>query len=231
LKDRSNFLVFIMLDHSDPPPWLPDNQIRLNFSDYGLKEAIGAIKYRLQELGAVVREETISERAARSARIHGYDRETQRLFGCQEGVEQATDAAALYLANVAKFAGDLRESFPNFRIGQNIREVAFTTGTASFRTEWSCSSINILRDASIEIRIYSHKIPLPGDPVHFGNPPASCRDVRFSPHREDGRGWCWKSTKDNQLRTSEELAKYAVGLFLDQVEGKGDRETFQAFFI
>jgi hypothetical protein len=167
-----DFLLFVMLDGSVPPRWLPENRMRFNFEEYGLSGAIGAIKFRLQELGAVVKEESLVERAARIARIADFEAESRRLYDSEQGVEQATGAASEYLEMVAELAAtQLRESFPRLRIGKNLAEVAFTTGRASFSTCWESSS-NKLYHAFITIGIYRQRIDLPGDPRTFRNPPS-----------------------------------------------------------
>ena len=55
LKDGWGSLVFVVLDRTKPiPKWLPDGRIRFNFEDYGMEQAIGAVKMRVQELGGVL---------------------------------------------------------------------------------------------------------------------------------------------------------------------------------
>jgi len=66
LKDGWDFLLFVMLnDSDDPPKWLPQSEIRLSFQQYGLEELIGAVKFRAQKLGSIVKSETAVDRAKR----------------------------------------------------------------------------------------------------------------------------------------------------------------------
>jgi hypothetical protein len=66
LEDGWDFLLFVMLNHSDQPPkWLPKSEIRLSFQQYGLDQLLGAIKVRAQKLGSRVRSETTVDRAKR----------------------------------------------------------------------------------------------------------------------------------------------------------------------
>jgi hypothetical protein len=45
-------LLFIVLDRTNPlPVWLPQNHVRFNYEDFGLEQAVGAIKARVQENG------------------------------------------------------------------------------------------------------------------------------------------------------------------------------------
>jgi hypothetical protein len=52
LKHGWEGLFFMMLDKtSTPPPWLPHTHVRFNYTDFGLEQAVGAIKARVQERG------------------------------------------------------------------------------------------------------------------------------------------------------------------------------------
>jgi hypothetical protein len=55
LVDRFESLFFVMLDKdSTPPVWLPSTYVRFNYADFGLEEAVGAIKRRVQERGGTL---------------------------------------------------------------------------------------------------------------------------------------------------------------------------------
>ena len=67
LKEGAGFLFFVMIDpRSVPPPWVPDKHIRFNLTDFGLEQAVGAIKLRVQDAGGRLRKEGIAERARRA---------------------------------------------------------------------------------------------------------------------------------------------------------------------
>ncbi len=64
LKHGWHRLFFIVLDKTSTLPiWLPLNHVRFNYGDFGLEQAIGAIKARVQESGGVVAPLTASKRA------------------------------------------------------------------------------------------------------------------------------------------------------------------------
>src|SRR5215469_4940287 len=57
-------LFFMVLNQKDKiPVWLPTNHVRFNYADYGLEQAVGAIKARVQENGGQNRPLTALKRA------------------------------------------------------------------------------------------------------------------------------------------------------------------------
>ena len=59
--------LFVMLESGQqPPPWLPEMNIRLDYSLYGLDQLIGAIKTRVQKLGGLLHKEDAVTRARRA---------------------------------------------------------------------------------------------------------------------------------------------------------------------
>jgi hypothetical protein len=61
IKDRClaqgwQSLFFMSLDKTAKPPvWLPHTHIRCSYEDFGLEQAVGAIKGRVQECGGVIK--------------------------------------------------------------------------------------------------------------------------------------------------------------------------------
>ena len=57
-------LFFVVLDKkSTIPLWLPQTHVRFNYADFGLEQAIGAIKARVQECGGSIEPMTALKRA------------------------------------------------------------------------------------------------------------------------------------------------------------------------
>jgi hypothetical protein len=54
-------LFFIVLDKTSTLPiWLPGNYVRFNYADFGVEQAVGAIKARVQENGGVLTPLTVN---------------------------------------------------------------------------------------------------------------------------------------------------------------------------
>jgi hypothetical protein len=64
LKDRFQSLFFMTLDKTSAlPAWLPLTHVRFSYADYGLDQAVGAIKARVQEAGGIIATPTAAKRA------------------------------------------------------------------------------------------------------------------------------------------------------------------------
>ncbi|PZP84145.1 MAG: hypothetical protein DI582_09515, partial [Azospirillum brasilense] len=62
------------------PVWLPKTHVRLNYTDYGIKQAVGAVKARVEELGGKL-ERPSAQAVARSAKIElAYEATRQSKF-------------------------------------------------------------------------------------------------------------------------------------------------------
>ena len=82
-------LFFMMLDNtSSPPKWLPDAHVRFNYADFGLEQAIGAIKARVQERGGAMVPLTALKRAELSRNESQYLQEKRELCSRYDIVKQ-----------------------------------------------------------------------------------------------------------------------------------------------
>src|SRR6185312_3769185 len=115
--------ILVNLDGSAPPMWYPNRNIWLDLQRYPLKEAVGAIRLRTEELGAVVRIETASDLLARLSmkRISdkrrlrfqesevGFDAVDAQVKSMIEFLKAAQEDSAASLQHAATFAIDLTD--------------------------------------------------------------------------------------------------------------------------
>ena len=227
LKEGPEFLFFMMLDKtSTPPPWLHEHLMRFSLPEYSIEQAIGAIKFRLQEIGAKFHKESIVERAARTEELARFNEETRILWKTSEGVIQATKAAEALVDQIEKTFRELVETVPGLRLEvgrEHTHIVARTATKQSVEVAWVNNVINVLDDAYLGIWVFQSRIILPGEKNRYypGGPPKSSQEHRFQPERVRGLDWCWKAG-DDSIKTSTELAEYVVRLLLDELERKRD---------
>jgi len=103
IKDRFldegwEWLLFVTLDDARPPKWLPDSEIRLSYTQYGLEQLLGAIKLRAQKVGAELRTESALDRAARLEKTSAARAERERLL-----LEKGSQSAQLEFKELADY--------------------------------------------------------------------------------------------------------------------------------
>jgi len=87
---------------SAPPQWLPETHPRFNLADYGLEQATGAIKLRVQEVGGALRKESIADRARRAQDDIIIRRETESLSRSDQGVRSVRPSVEALVAEVSR---------------------------------------------------------------------------------------------------------------------------------
>jgi hypothetical protein len=115
-------LFFVTLDaQSKLPTWLPDTHIRFRFADYGLDEAVGAIKARVQETGGTIRVETLVDKATRLASQKDYERRRQE-FRNGTGPHLANNAFAALKVCIRKKIDELGPHLAAGGLGFHVKE-------------------------------------------------------------------------------------------------------------
>ena len=219
LKEGPDFLFFLMVDSkSDPPPWLPEQRIRFSLEDFGIEQAIGAIKLRVRELGGRFRKESVAELAIRSDERAAFNRDTSRLLNSEEGVRQATESALSVFKEVERFASEASNAAPDLHleVAKDDTSIGIRTPSASISIVWHNRYSNVLEHSYLIVALYRCKIILPGENrCYIEGHPKTCGEYRFLPERVQGLGWCWKNA--GVTRTPSQLAEHVVVLILDQV--------------
>ena len=209
LKDKFQGLFVIMLDpQSAPPAWLPDTHVRFNYADFGLEQAVGAIKARVKERGGTIAPVTALRRAQLYQQEQDYlDDRQQRLRG-----------------------GDARSTI-NHRTSLLFERME-TLCEQMTRTIWGCSSLRENRgklsrpkppresDRGIAVeqfrvrigraRILHRKLAVPAmgeQPIYAGGQPRGTRTRRLLPDVNRAREYGWVEQGDSDaFITGEALA-------------------------
>jgi hypothetical protein len=224
LRDGWDFLLFVMLNSSDEPPkWLPQTRVRLNFDQYGIDELLGAIKHRLGLLGAQARPDDPVAQARRVSDTAAFNRERQRIYDSEEGVAAATAEAERVISAVDTLVARIHQATPDLEArGTGLqRAYVITNGRVSIQIAWHNMIANILRDAVLYVGEY---VGLLTDPVGGGfvfPPPKELTSTLFKPDLDRALGWCWREP-GGKLRTCQDVAQHCVERFLKLVE-RGSR--------
>lgn len=215
-------LFFIALDKTSTyPKWLPPTYVRLNWPDFGLSEAVGAINKMVQERGGSPEPMTAANRAVIFQADQQYEMERRNLSSF-EGIHAIRQEAAKVLQQI-KSQVDRIEATRGLSIAAGLfNEGPLTTGCnitdgrVSFNVRWAQKWTNSLEDADFGVDEYDFKLRLSSSEPHpqlfpFLSP---IGHIRFIPDLSRTREHVWKKD-DGAVLNSTELAEEVVIQFLD----------------
>jgi hypothetical protein len=220
-------LFLIALGKSRKPIWVPDTLVRYNLGDYGIEQAIGAIKARVQEAGGTIERPSAMTDAARIHREAQFLQDRERLFRDQRWITDTVLPAVKNLfATIDRIAQEVRTvNGMNFRSGANDGRCVITNNRVSLHVGWRQPYINVVAEnAYIIASEFKTQIALPGEPpLLYYREPTSLNQCRFKPALSLTRELCWsEETKPEELLSLEELADKCVRQFLDLL-GRANR--------
>lgn len=221
---------------STPPPWLPETRIRLSLPDYGIEQAVGAIKARAQELGSRFHKEDAVKRAKRLERQVSARAERKRLLASTEGVKAAESNAREIHRQIRRLAEEINNSAENLEllVGSSHDSSVITNGRVSVVVYFRSMYANTLENSFLVIREMNGRVLLPQERGKYivVTKPQELTGYKFDPDITSDKKWCWRSQSDpNRYYTSGDIAEHALKVFLDLVDraDKGDIPRLDPF--
>jgi hypothetical protein len=228
LADQFRSVLFVVLDKAAKmPPWLPHTHIWLSYPEYGLEQAIGAIKARVQEQGGSFKPPTASSRAQLVRREQEYLNDKQHLFGDQRWImETVHKARSAIFAEIERLVRQITaETGMRVDVGANDTQCVLTNQRVSLTVGWHQRYTNVLESDAIVAAGYYGAIPLPGAPaVWYIDRPEPRKRLTFGPELTIARDLCWvDKAKPAEHLSGEQVADRCVQLFFDLV-GQANRD-------
>lgn len=242
LKHGWRRLFFMSLDDSAGfPIWVPDTHIGFSYANFGLEQAIGAIKARVRECGGVIAPVTAWSRAKSVQMEAAHLRKKEQLFSSQEWIQKSVRPA---IAGMFAEIGHLATRISS-ELGVPMRsasspsphaadyECALTNGRVGLKVVWHQQYTNVM--GSLIISEFHNDINLPGEHKLYLTGAAPCEMARhtfFSDLSVD-ESLCWISEDKPMERLSTgDMADRAVQMFLDlsQRAMRGEIDTTSEFY-
>jgi len=242
LKHGWHRLFFMSLDDDAPlPAWLPNTHVRFSYAHFGLEQAVGAIKARVQECGGVIAPVTALSRAraveAESSRL----KRKEELFASQQwirdtvrpAVAELFDEMARIIAQISTELGMIVRHGASTNPDSAMDVFGLTNGRVSINVAWVQPYTNIM--GKLELKEFHNEIILPGENKLYlaGHPPSEQGKRIFEPDLSIDENLCWvdKGGPGEQLSTTV-LADRAVQLFLDlcQRANRGEIDTTSEYY-
>ncbi len=214
-------LCFVVLDRSSKPPkWLPTTHVRFNYEEYGLEQAVGVIKARVQERGGQNKRLTPLRRAQLLDAEEAFRADKARM-NTQEGLNSILKSIDELFQEIEKHCKDLNENgrseircAVNFRRGQNYQACTLTDGQVSLNIFWRQKYVNSLDGTALQIREYSGNLIIPPGHVRIKDPDV-IQLKEYSPDLSFAREYGWTQKGAPQFVSSNVLAEKCVLQFLD----------------
>lgn len=228
LKDKFQSLFFMMLDDtSSVPSWLPATHIRFNYSQFGLEQAIGAVKARVQEMGGTITPLTPLKRVE----LYKLDREyhqakrSLRSGNTREVVERgATDLLSQIEALCAQVTAEGTINIEFYPEGASCH---IRTGRVSLTVSLQWANV----DSELVVREFDRRLAVPArgeQRVYIGGQPRETRVTRFLPDLDRALRFGWtEQAHSSTFITSEALANQVVIQVIDLAE-RADRGEFRS---
>ncbi len=220
-------LFFLVMDRSSAlPVWLPETHVRFDYAEYGIEQAVGAIKARVQENGGKFEPLTAMKRAE----MYKYDesyRNDKLTMNTSQGLQEIVgEVANLFEAIQARCVeiseeGHLQlKAGAEFRAGNARQECIVTDGIVSLAVIWQQHYSNILEGTSLIVREFNAALPMPAERFNrsFIIPPEKVRERKYLPDLSLARQYGWKEQGATEFLSSAELAERCVIGLLDLVD-------------
>jgi hypothetical protein len=226
-----NRLFFVVLDNtSSLPKWLPQTHVRFNY-DFGLEQAVGAIKLRVQDCGGIVAPLTAVKRADLYKQDTLYLEDRKRMSS-YEGMERISEKVLELITEIQRLCSEINASGNiSIRVGANPGRCVLTDNRISLIVGWRQPYANSMDRCALKVLEYNMQMALPDERLMypFGEP-TLLRETNFLPELSRAREYGWvQEGKPQQFLSSVALADRCVVEFLN-LAGRADRGEIELEF-
>jgi hypothetical protein len=230
-------LFFVVLDRESPlPRWLPQTHVRFNYEDYGLEQAVGAIKARVQENGGRPAPFTPIKRAEMLEAEQQYIRDKSRMNSA-EGLDKILDSVRDMFDEIQSQCTNINQQqslrircSATFAKGQVVQPCAMTDDHVGLTVSWFQRFSNTLDGSALVVTEFNGRLILPNETgqMYFMKPEV-LGERKYAPDLSLAREYGWKEEGISDFISSHMLAERCVIRFLDLVSrrNRGELPTRQ----
>lgn len=217
-------LFFIVLDKTSAVPiWLPQHHVRFNFEEFGLEQAVGAIKARVQECGGRIEPMTALRRAALYEQEAHYI-EDRKQISSHAGMAAARGKAGEVIAEIERLCGQINAGGgTQITLGANAGHCVLRNHLVSLVIEWRQPYTNSTEGCGLIVAEFNAQVPLPDTREFSMREPMRLRETTLKPDLSRAREYGWSEEGNpDQFLSSATLADRCVIQFLD-LAARADR--------
>jgi TIR domain-containing protein len=226
-------LFFISLDQSDIlPGWLPPYLVRF-YADFGLEQAVGAIKARVQDQGG----KNVPLTAMKSAEIYQANeafRRDKRSMNSEKGMKAILETVAELLQHIQQKCADINtQGYLQIKCGTDFNErqvnqlCVMTNGQVGLKVTWHQPYANTLDKGVLLIHEFATALILPAETqLTYYDQPRQIGEAKYLPDLSLTRDYGWRQDADeSEFVSSTTLAEQIVMLFVDLANRKASGKT------
>jgi hypothetical protein len=224
-------LFFVALDKAHSlPAWLPSTHVRFNYGDFGLEQAVGAIKARVQQGGGKYLPMTAIRRAEIFKDEELFRRDKSRL-NSEEGMAAISQSVAELFTEIEKQCADINgQALMQVRCGSDfsdrsaLQTCAVTDGRVGLLVVWRQQYINTLDGSGLFIREFRGGLILPSEARDrmYVNRPSQLSETKYLPDLSRARQHGWSEGGEGPFLSSTALAEQWVIRFVDLANRRAD---------
>lgn len=218
-------LFFIVLDRESAIPlWLPQNHVRFNYSDFGLEQAAGAIKARVQENGGQPLPLTPMKRAELFQAEEQFRLDKSRMSS-PDGMKEVRNSVAELFREIRKHCADINaKGFLQIEceaelIERGVYQTCVMRGDeVSMSVIWTQPYSNTADKSCLRVREYNGRLILPSEMasrIYVTGPPLKSSEIEYAPDLSLAREFGWKIVNTTEFVSCSALAEQCVIRFMD----------------
>lgn len=219
--NKWNELIFVNLDKSEVPSWVPPLYVYLDYSSYGFMELIGVIKRRIEELGGLLEEEGYLDVAKRLQAEQALHKELEQYINSEKALLDARKEAEQVLSifeNSYKEFRDYGTGYPFGEFKKSTFHNTFAVGGAHVHIKWNQYLVNTVEHSTLELIIYSM-------PTNYRRRYAfvinSRKELGWKLKQiGDTRGWYDASNEEHEFIPSKELVEFWMKELVNTISEK-----------
>jgi hypothetical protein len=221
-EEGYDFTIFIPLDKNPQlPKWLPKTQMWANLERYGVEGAVNIIETKVQQVGGIVREESVEEHAIRLKREMEAEQERKHFLASENGVNAANKEVENILEAMISLINKVEEKTGfKFRIQQNSdgnRWLEIFSAYHCISIDWYYHFTNTLENSHLDIELWKGGRPRSGRYYSRHREPLKILSKVFNFNLNVLGSYCWTEERKANSFTSQQLADYCVKLLMDSL--------------
>jgi hypothetical protein len=185
-------LFFMVLDKTNAMPvWLPQHHVRFNYEEFGLEQAVGAIKARVQECGGRIEPMTALRRADLYEEEARYIEDRKRI-NSYEGMAIAREKVLEVFAEIRRLCDEINaRGGTQITVGANAGLCVLRNHAVSLVVGWRQPYSNTTDGCGLEVAEFNAQVPLPDTREYSITEPRKLRETMFKPDLSQAREYGW----------------------------------------